>query len=70
MLWLYASDIILAIGIAFVVLLFYLVNQILALIIGIPLVMITIIVVDLNTESFVREKILKYEYRKKKEQKA
>ena len=71
MLWLYATDIIiLAIGIAFVALLFYLVNQILALIIGIPLVMITIIVVDLNAESFVRERILKYEAKKNKEQKA
>ena len=53
---LYLADIIiLALGLALIILMFYLINAILAVVLGIPLLIVTIIAMDLNAESYVKQ---------------
>ena len=49
-----ADVLILALGLALIALLFYLVNMIVAIIVGIPLLLLTIIVMDLNADSYMK----------------
>ena len=50
-----ADVVILALGIALIALLFYLVNMIVAIIVGIPFLLLTIIVMDLNADSYMKK---------------
>ena len=56
LLWLYTSDIIIiAISAAFVIFCYYVIGALIGVILAIPLAMILIIAIGLNTDSYVRD---------------
>lgn len=59
MLLLYVADIIiLALGAALILVLFFLACNALAIIVRLPLAIITLIVFDINAESFVKQRVI------------